>query len=43
MIQGLFEVGKDKGIWTGADFDPAIVTKYMDWKAKTDRLKEIDE
>jgi hypothetical protein len=43
MIQELFEVGNSKGLWTAADFDPAIVTKYIDWKAKTDRLKEIDE
>lgn len=32
MILELFQVGRDKGLWVVADFDPALVTLAQEWK-----------
>lgn len=31
MILALFQVGRNKGLWVVADFDPLIVTKAQAW------------
>ena len=31
MILELFQVGRDKGLWVVADFDPALVTIAQQW------------
>lgn len=33
MILELFQVGRDKGLWVVADFDPDTVTKAQEWIA----------
>lgn len=32
MILALFQVGRDKGLWVVADFDPDLVTLAQNWK-----------
>lgn len=32
MILELYQVGRDKGLWVVADFDPALVTLAQEWK-----------
>jgi hypothetical protein len=43
MLMALFDVGKDKGVWDGPDFDPALIQKVQNWKTKIARLKELGE
>lgn len=43
MILELFQVGKEKGIWSDADFSQDIRDKAIQWKIKVDRLIELGE
>jgi hypothetical protein len=36
MILNIFQVGRDKGLWTVADFDPDVVAKATAWKQLID-------
>ena len=31
MILDIFQVGRDKGVWTVSDFDPSLVTVAQQW------------
>lgn len=39
MILELFQVGRDKGLWVVADFDPALVTLAQEWKDLIDNYE----